>query len=204
MLKKLATAKIVPIVTIYEEKEALNLAKALIDGGATALEVTLRSPFGLNAIKQIKKEFPKTLVAAGTVTNIKEFEAALKVGADFIITPGFSEKFAQQIAPFKAAVLPGVATASDIMSAAECGYYTLKFYHAVLCGGVEAIKAYSKPFSHIKFIPTGGINASNAREFLSHPNVVALGSSSWVNPKELVLDKNYERITLLTKKAFEI
>ena len=204
MFKQLGAAKIIPIVTIYEEREAINLARALIDGGARVLEITLRSPHGLGAIARIKAEFPRVVVAAGTVTNVREFEAALKAGADFIITPGFSEKFATQIAPFRANVLPGVATASEIMTAADFGYYTLKFYHAVLAGGAAAITAFAKPFSHIRFVPTGGINAANAREFLAHPNVVALGSSSWVNPKELVLDKNYERITMLMKRALEI
>jgi len=197
-------ARVVPIVTVYDEKEGLNLVKALAAGGVKAFEITLRSPFGLDTITKAKANFPELKVGAGTVTTAREFEAALKAGADFVVTPGINAKFASDIAAFKAPVLVGASTAGEIMLAADYGHYTLKFYHALASGGVVALKAFAKPFSQVKFVPAGGIDATNAREFLALENVLALASSSWINPKELVLDKNYERITAVAKKALEI
>jgi len=194
---------IVPVIAIERVEDALPLAKALLEGGISIMEITLRTEAGLAAIEAISKALPQMHVGAGTVLNASDFKKAVAHGAQFIFSPGISEELMLTSRELNIALVPGVATASEVMLAKNNGFEYCKLFPAILAGGVEALKAFSGPFSSMRFCPTGGVNLKNLNDFLSLPNVLCVGGS-WIVPKEAMDKKDFHEITRLCKEAMDI
>lgn len=189
---------IIPVISVNSVEDSLHLAEALTLGGVSIFEITLRTPCALDAIQAIAREFPKATTGAGTVLNPQQFEMVEDAGASFAISPGLT----QELAEYKRSIplLPGVATASEIMKGLAYGFDAFKLFPANIVGGVSALKSFGAPFQDVVFCPTGGVNASNAKEFLALENVLCVGGS-WIVPKELIQEKKFEAITQITKEA---
>ncbi len=200
VLKRLEKAAIVPVVVIEDADHAVPAANALLAGGIDVMEITLRTPAGLEAIRQVSARCPKMLVGAGTVTTLDECKAAVKAGALFIVMPGFNGEVVKWCRDKGVAVTPGCVTPTEIMEALAYGLTVLKFFPAGVYGGLSAMKALSGPFPGVKFIPTGGVNTENLAEFLSAPFVHAVGGS-WVCTKKDIKEGNFDVITRLSAQA---
>lgn len=174
---------IMPVMVIEDVAHAIPLAQALVAGGVRLLEVTLRTQAGLDAIKLIRHAVPEAIVGAGTVTNAMQFEQALAKGAQFVVSPGSSTELFEAAGAWGGAYLPGVATASEVMQARERGFRYQKLFPAMAIGGESVLSAFSGPFADVHFCPTGGIDAHNYRQWLTHRNVFAVGGS-WLTPAE--------------------
>lgn len=185
---------LIPVIVINDIAEAIPLAQSLVAGGVRFMEITLRTPLGLDAIRIIKETVPDAIVGAGTVTNSKQFEAVLQQGAEFVVSPGLDADLLRAAQEWGGPYLPGVATASEVMQARNAGFRFQKLFPAQVVGGVQALKAFSGPFYDVKFCPTGGIGQHNYQEFLAAHNVFAVGGS-WLAPKELVATHNWQAIT---------
>lgn len=192
--------KIVPVVVIEDDAQALGLPQALIDGGITVIEITLRSEFAISAISKVKTQFPEMTVLAGTVTSAEQLVAAVEAGAEGIISPGFTEALAEQARKSGVPYLPGVATASEILLANQHGITEFKLFPANIAGGVGALKGFAGPFQDFKFCPTGGVSADNYQEFLALDNVMCVGGS-WLAPKQATRAGDWSAITKLCKDA---
>ena len=173
-------APVIPVIVIEDLDHAIPLAHALVAGGLPALEVTLRTPQALDAIRAMK-QVEGAIVGAGTVTNPKELEAALNAGAEFIVSPGLTPALAQAAIHHDVPFLPGIANAGDIMMGLDLGLTHFKFFPAMAAGGLPALKALAAPFAQCKFCPTGGISLANAPEWLAFDPVLCVGGS-WVAP----------------------
>ncbi|MBZ7969372.1 bifunctional 4-hydroxy-2-oxoglutarate aldolase/2-dehydro-3-deoxy-phosphogluconate aldolase [Campylobacter molothri] len=198
--KILEVSKIIPVITIYDLKTSVDLAKALIEGGIKILEITLRTQEAIEAIKLISKEIPEAIVGAGTVLNIKMLEEVKNAGAKFAISPGLNVVFAKEARNIDLPLIPGIATAGELMLALEFGFKNLKFFPAQAAGGINMLKSFSAPFQEIKFCPTGGISLDNMNDYLKLDNVLCVGGS-WLTPKELILDKKWNQITQIAKQS---
>ena len=192
--------KIVPVVIIENESQAIGLAQALIDGGINVIEVTLRNDYGMKAIELIKQRYPDMLVLAGTVNTSAQMVAVIEAGADGIVSPGITTKLLETAQQQTIPYLPGVSSASDVLLAMEYGLTECKLFPATVVGGMSALKAFKSPFSTIQFCPTGGVNENNFKEFLALPNVMCVGGS-WVSPTDLIESENWGEITRLCKNA---
>jgi 2-dehydro-3-deoxyphosphogluconate aldolase/(4S)-4-hydroxy-2-oxoglutarate aldolase len=174
-------APVIPVLVIDDIAHALPIAEALVAGGLPALEVTLRTPCALDAIK-VMKQVPGAVVGAGTVLTPEDLERALDAGAEFIVSPGITPRLGEAAAKSGTAFLPGTANAADIMLALELGFSRLKFFPAIASGGVPALKAITGPFGQVRFCPTGGITQNTAPEWLALDAVLCVGGS-WMVPK---------------------
>ncbi|MBT8343840.1 MAG: bifunctional 4-hydroxy-2-oxoglutarate aldolase/2-dehydro-3-deoxy-phosphogluconate aldolase [Sulfurovum sp.] len=193
---------IVPVIALEHEEDALPLAKALLEGGINIMEITLRTEAGLKSIEIISKALPMMHVGAGTVMNSSDFKSAVAHGAAFIFSPGISEVLMETSKELNIALIPGVATASEVMLAKNNGFQHCKLFPATLAGGVEILKAFSGPFSSMRFCPTGGINLNNINDFLSLENVLCAGGS-WIVPKQALKEKKFQEITKLCIEAID-
>ena len=193
---------IVPVIALDSVDDALPLAEALLEGGISIMEITLRTEAGLGSIEAISKAMPQMHVGAGTVLNKSDFKKAVDHGAKFVFSPGISEELMQTSKELDVALIPGVATASEVMLAKNSGFEHCKLFPATLAGGVEALKAFSGPFASMRFCPTGGVNLKNVNDFLSLPNVLCVGGS-WIVPKGAMKEKNFQEITRLCKEALQ-
>ncbi|MFM7331217.1 MAG: bifunctional 4-hydroxy-2-oxoglutarate aldolase/2-dehydro-3-deoxy-phosphogluconate aldolase [Brachymonas sp.] len=189
-------APVIPVIVLNDVNHAVPMARALVAGGIRMLEVTLRTPVALQCIERIAKEVPEAGAGAGTVRTPAEALAAARAGARFAVSPGFTDAVVQSCRDNGLPLLPGVATGSEIMMAAEAGYTELKFFPAMQAGGPAMLKAWSGPFFDMKFCPTGGVSVSNAKDFLSLPNVVCVGGS-WLVPSDALLAGDWARMTEL-------
>jgi 2-dehydro-3-deoxyphosphogluconate aldolase/(4S)-4-hydroxy-2-oxoglutarate aldolase len=174
-------APVIPVIVIEDEAHAVPLAEALVAGGLSVLEVTLRTPAALAAIRAMK-EVPGAIVGAGTVTNPRELDAALAAGSEFIVSPGLTENLGKAAIAAGVPFLPGIANAGDIMRGMDLGLDRFKFFPAMAAGGLPALKALAAPFGQCRFCPTGGISLENAPEWLGFEPVLCVGGS-WVSPK---------------------
>ena len=174
-------APVIPVIVIEDEAHAVPLAEALVAGGLRVLEVTLRTPAALGAIRAMK-EVEGAIVGAGTVTNARELDAALAAGSEFIVSPGLTEPLGRAAVAAGVPFLPGIANAGDIMRGLDLGLDRFKFFPAMAAGGLPALKALAAPFGHVRFCPTGGISLDNAAEWLAFDPVLCVGGS-WVSPK---------------------
>jgi len=174
-------ARVIPVLVIEDIEHALPIAEALVAGGLPALEITLRTPCAIDAIKAMK-QVPGAVVGAGTVLNPDDLARALDAGAEFIVSPGLTPKLGEAAAKSGTAFLPGTANAADIMLALEFGFSRLKFFPAMAAGGIPALKAITGPFGNVKFCPTGGITQETAPEWLALDAVLCVGGS-WMVPK---------------------
>ena len=196
----MAGQPVIPVLKITRIEDAVPLARALVNGGLPAIEVTLRTPVALDAIRAIASAVPGAIVGAGTILNAKQFEAAQDAGARFIVSPGFTTALASAADKSSVPLLPGAITPGEIMLAAEAGYSLLKFFPAEQAGGMAFLKALASPFAGIKFCPTGGIEATNAPDYLALGNVACVGGS-WVAPDALVAAGQWDEITALARQA---
>ena len=196
----LSLAPVVPVIMISDIEHAVPLAKALKAGGVPVLEVTLRTPEGLEAIRRIKAEVDGVVVGAGTITNATELEKAIEAGSEFIITPGLTPELRKEGAACGLPFMPGVATVSEMMCCLEQGLDTLKFFPAEANGGAKALKAFAGPFPDVGFCPTGGIGLKNMAEYLALPSVLSVGGS-WIAPDDLMALNDWQSITNLAKEA---
>lgn len=194
---------IVPVIALENEEDALSLANALLEGGINIMEITLRTQAGLKAIEMISSSLPQMHVGAGTVLNGEDFKKAVSHGAEFIFSPGISEELMNTSKEMDIAFIPGVATATEVMLAKNHGFTHCKLFPASLAGGVEILKAFSGPFPGMRFCPTGGVNLENINDFLSLENVLCAGGS-WIVPKDMLKEKDFQQITKLCIEAREI
>ena len=198
-----AMGPIVPVLVINKVEDALPIAEALLAADIKVLEVTLRTPSALDVISTIAKELPEAVVGSGTVTNRQQLQQSIDAGAKFAISPGLTKDLLQAGNESEIALIPGIASISELMDAADLGYDHLKFFPAEASGGVNAIKSIGGPFPDIKFCPTGGININNVRDYLALSNVACCGGS-WLVPNNVVESKNWAEITKLSKEALQI
>ena len=175
------TAPVIPVLVIEDAQDARPLAEALVAGGLRVLEVTLRTPAALDAIRRMNL-VPGAIVGAGTVINEEQFEEAHAAGAEFVVSPGLTENVAQAATRLGVPFLPGVATAGEIMHGLDLGLTHFKFFPAETSGGIKALKALAAPFAQCRFCPTGGITAASAPDWLALDPVLCVGGS-WIAPK---------------------
>ena len=202
MLNKLSAVGIVPVIKIDDVEKAVPLAKALCDGGLPCAEVTFRTDAAEESIRRISKELPDMLVGAGTVLTIDQVDRALAAGAKFIVSPGLNPTIVKYCVDKGVLITPGCATPSDIEKALELGLKVVKFFPAEPNGGLNYIKAIAAPYTSVKFMPTGGINAKNLNEYLSYDKIVACGGS-WMVDAKLIDAGDFEAITKLTREAVQ-
>jgi 2-dehydro-3-deoxyphosphogluconate aldolase/(4S)-4-hydroxy-2-oxoglutarate aldolase len=199
MIEDLESWKIVPVVAINRVSDALPLANALSEAGLPVAEITLRTEAGLGAISAVA-DLPDFTVGAGTVHTADQAKAVADAGAKFVVTPGFNPKTVQWCLDNNMPIYPGVSSPTDLESAIEFGLEVVKFFPAERIGGIPMIKALQGPYGDIRFIPTGGINASNLKDYLSLPSVVACGGS-WMVKGDLISGGQFDEIIELTKEA---
>ncbi len=202
-IEVLQISPIVPVVVVEDIKDAVPLAQSLIEGGIPIIEVTLRSSCALEAIELIAKNVPKMRVGAGTILNPTQLEQAQNRGAEFLISPGLTIKLLEHAKKKDMPLIPGVSSSSEVMQALELGYSALKFFPAEYCGGVKLLNAFNGPFKGVKFCPTGGISADNMRSYLNLENVLCVGGS-WLTPKNLIQNKEWDKITEICKRALAL
>ncbi|MFP6311719.1 bifunctional 4-hydroxy-2-oxoglutarate aldolase/2-dehydro-3-deoxy-phosphogluconate aldolase [Helicobacter pylori] len=203
IIEVLQISPIVPVVVIENIKDAVPLAQSLIEGGIPIIEVTLRSSCALEAIELIAKNVPKMRVGAGTILNPTQLEQAQNRGAEFLISPGLTIKLLEHAKKKNMPLIPGVSSSSEVMQALELGYNALKFFPAEYCGGVKLLNAFNGPFKGVKFCPTGGISTDNMRSYLNLENVLCVGGS-WLTPKDLIQNKEWDKITEICKRALAL
>ncbi|WP_274585372.1 bifunctional 4-hydroxy-2-oxoglutarate aldolase/2-dehydro-3-deoxy-phosphogluconate aldolase [Neisseria leonii] len=196
----LSAGAVVPVIAVDDIHSAVDMAHALVAGGIPTLEITLRTRHGIEAIKLIKREVKGAIVGAGTVTDAAALQAVADAGAEFAISPGLNAVFAQAAAQSPIPVIPGIATAGELMLASEYGMDTLKLFPAEAVGGRALLQALYGPFPHVKFCPTGGITPETAPDYLKLPNVLCVGGS-WLTPKHLLAARDWDGITRLAKQA---
>lgn len=203
IIEVLQISPIVPVVVIENIKDAVPLAQSLIEGGIPIIEVTLRSSCALEAIELIAKNVPEMCVGAGTILNLTQLEQVQNRGAEFLISPGLTIKLLEYAKKKDMPLIPGVSSSSEVMQALELGYSALKFFPAEYCGGVKLLNAFNGPFKGVKFCPTGGISADNMRSYLNLENVLCVGGS-WLTPKNLIQNKEWDKITEICKRALAL
>lgn len=196
-------APVIPVIVLHDVQHAVPMARALVAGGIRMLEVTLRTPQALACIEAIARAVPEAVVGAGTVRSAEDAAAAANAGARFAVSPGYTTALGQACRAQGLALLPGVATASEIMSAQADGYDALKFFPALQSGGSAMLKAWAGPFGDVLFCPTGGIQPGNAAEFLALANVACVGGS-WLVPADALVQGDWERITTLARQASQL
>lgn len=200
VLERMKNAGVVPVVVIDNAKDAVPCAKALLAGGIDVMEITFRTAAAPDAIKAVAEECPEMLVGAGTVLNLEQCKLALEMGAKFIVSPGFDAGVVSYCIENEIAVTPGCVTPTEINAAVNMGLKVIKFFPANVYGGLNAMKNLSAPFGGVKFLPTGGVNTANIKEYIDAPFIHAVGGS-WVCPKADIAEGNFEKITALCKEA---
>jgi 2-dehydro-3-deoxyphosphogluconate aldolase/(4S)-4-hydroxy-2-oxoglutarate aldolase len=195
-----APAPVIPVIVLERADDAVPLARALVAGGVRVLEVTLRTSAALTAIEAIARAVPDAIVGAGTVRSDADARAAHAAGARFAVSPGWSPRVAAACRSLGLALLPGVASASEVMQAADEGFRFLKFFPAAAAGGTAMLKAWASPFADIAFCPTGGIDAASAPGYLALANVKVVGGS-WLTPADAILAADWPRIERLARDA---
>jgi 2-dehydro-3-deoxyphosphogluconate aldolase/(4S)-4-hydroxy-2-oxoglutarate aldolase len=193
---------VVPVMVIHKLEQAVSLARALLAGGIRVLEITLRTPVALEAIRIISREVSGAMVGAGTVTRGEELAAVAEAGAVFAISPGLTVELLDAANQGPVPLIPGIATISELMTGMARGYSHFKFFPAEAAGGVKLVQAIAGPFPQITFCPTGGITLANYRDYLALNNVACIGGS-WVAPQEAMDQGDWTRITALAREAVE-
>lgn len=195
-----ARAPVIPVLTIERIEDAIPLARALSDNGLPVLEVTLRSACAVDAIALIARELTDACVGAGTVLNARDLDAVAQAGARFAISPGATDSLYRAAAECPVPLIPGIATASELMRGLEHGWQRFKFFPAESSGGIGALKGFAGPFAQVRFCPTGGIDAAKAPAYLALPNVACVGGS-WMLPADALAASDWARIGGLARAA---
>ncbi len=202
ILQRMEETGLVPVVVIENIEDAVPTAKALLAGGIGMMEITFRTACAKDAIAKVKNEVPEMLVGAGTVLDVKQAQDAAEAGAEFIVSPGFSEEVVRWCLEKDIATVPGCVTPSEIMSARALGLQVVKFFPANLFGGIKAIRTLSGVFRDMRFLPTGGVNLDNIAEFASERCIVAIGGSFVCTSKDIP-EQRFETISELSKEAVD-
>lgn len=198
-----AHGPVIPVIVIDDLDHAVPMARALVAGGIRVLEITLRTPVALQAMERIANEVPQAIVGAGTLRRPSDVEAALRVGCRFGVSPGYTAGLSRACRDGGLPLLPGVATASELMSALDDGLSFLKFFPAVAAGGINMLKSLAGPFPDVSFCPTGGLTLQTAPDFLAIPQVKVCGGS-WLTPRELMVAGDWAGITERARQASQI
>lgn len=200
LIDRLAGVPVIPVLEFHSVDEALRVSEALVAGGLPVLEITLRTPVALEAMRAVAAALPQACVGAGTVLDVAQLHAVRDAGAQFAVSPGLTPRLAEGARDAGISLLPGVATASEAMAALEAGFTFLKFFPAEAAGGMPMLKSLNGPLPRLRFCPTGGIDAARAPAYLALPNVVCVGGS-WVVPKDAVASGDWTRIRSLAQEA---
>ena len=203
VIMKIGQMGIVPVVVLNDVKNAVPLAQSLINGGLPCAEVTFRTEVAQQSIAEISKNFPRMFVGAGTVLTTEQVDRAVDAGAKFIVSPGFNPKVVEYCIKKGYPVTPGIMTPTELEMALEFGLDVVKFFPAENAGGLKMIKAMAAPYTKMKFMPTGGINPQNVREYLQCDKILACGGS-WMVKGDLINSGNFAEIEKLTKEASQI
>ena len=203
VLKKIQEIGIVPVVVLNDAKDAAPLAKALCDGGLPCAEVTFRTDAAEESIRIMTEQFPQMLVGAGTVLTTEQVDRAVAAGAKFIVSPGLNPRIVKYCVEKGILITPGCSNPSDIEVALENGLEVVKFFPAEPAGGLNMIKAMAAPYVGVKFMPTGGINPTNVRDYLAYDRILACGGS-WMVKGSRVDAGEFDKIEELTREAVEI
>ena len=196
VMTRLANSIVVPVVVLDKVEDAVPTAKAMAAGGVDTMEITFRTACAPEAIKAVAENCPEVCVGAGTVLNLEQAKLAIEMGAKFIVSPGYSEEVVSWCVENNIPVAPGCVTPTEIMGALKHGLKMVKFFPANVYGGLNAMKNLSAPFVGLKFLPTGGVNTANIKEYIDAPFIHAVGGS-WVCPKADIAAGNWEKITQL-------
>ncbi len=203
LLERLRHHPVIPVVTIDDPAIAPRLADALLAGGIGIVEVTLRSDAGLAAIRRLKQSHPAMVVAAGTVLSARQMADAAEANADFAVSPGATPALFEAAMSMQIPYLPGVATATEAMAAAEAGFDVLKFFPAQAAGGIAMLKGLADPLPHLSFCPTGGVSAANLAEWLGLANVVCAGGT-WIATRQALSEADWAGITTRAAAALAV
>ena len=200
VMERLANSIVVPVVVLERVEDAIPTAKAMAAGGVDTMEITFRTACAPEAIRAVAETCPDVLVGAGSIVNLDQCKLAIEMGAKFIVSPGFSEEIVGYCVANGIPVAPGCVTPTEIMAAMKHGLTMVKFFPANVYGGLNAMKNLSAPFVGMKFLPTGGVNAANIKQYIDAPFIHAVGGS-WVCPKADIAAGNWEKITNLCLEA---
>ncbi len=195
-----AYGPVIPVIVLHRVEDAVPIAHALLEGGVRVLEITLRTPVALACMRAITQALPQAIVGAGTLRTVADVHDALDAGCRFGVSPGYSDDIGHACRNLGLPLLPGVATASEVMAANADGYFFLKFFPATAAGGIPLLKALHGPFGDVTFCPTGGITAQSAPQFLALPNVAVCGGS-WLTPQDAMDTQDWTRMTSLARAA---
>jgi len=202
VLERLAAIRIIPVIVIDDAGVAPDLAAALTAGGIGCAEITLRTPAGLQALASVN-EVPGFLAGAGTVITVDQVDRCVDAGAQFLVSPGFDDDVVARAQHHDVAILPGVATATEIQRALRAGIDVLKFFPADRLGGLDTIAALAAPFTGVRFVPSGGVSASNAADYLRHPAIFAV-SGSWMATRTAIAARDFDSVVELSRIAAAI
>ena len=197
------TSPVIPVMVINNLEHAVPLANALVEGGLKVLEITLRTPVALDAIKQIKSEIPSAIVGAGTVINQNTLKQAIDAGSEFLVSPGVTDSLIDAALDTGVPILPGVISPSEVMNLMEKGITEMKFFPAEAAGGIPMLKSIGGPLPQFTFCPTGGVSPKNAAEYLALKNVACVGGS-WMAPADLVDAEDWDEIKRRAVEASNI
>jgi len=199
----LRAAGILPVITVHSVEQGLRLAEALLEGGLTTLEMTLRTPAALDALAALKRQWPEIVIGAGTVLAAEQIQPAIDAGADFLVTPGTPPALAEALANAPIAAVPGGATASELMALMAHGFKVCKLFPATAVGGLAMLKGLAGPLPELTLCPTGGINETTAAEYLAQPNVACIGGS-WMLRQEWLDAEAWDKVRASARQAAAI
>ena len=203
VLERLGKIGIVAVLVLEDAKDAYNLGRALMEGGLPCAEVTFRTEAAEESIRILSRTYPEMLLGAGTVLTIEQVDRAVKAGASFIVSPGTNPEVIEYCVKKNIPIVPGTCTPSNVETCLEYGLELVKFFPAEPCGGLDFIKAIAAPYTGVKFMPTGGINAGNVKEYLKYDRILACGGS-WMVKKDLIKAGDFDTIKELTQEAAAI
>jgi 2-dehydro-3-deoxyphosphogluconate aldolase/(4S)-4-hydroxy-2-oxoglutarate aldolase len=198
-----SSVPVIPVVVLEDPAAAVPLARALVAGGLSVIEITLRTGAALHAIEAIASEVPGAIVGAGTVLSKGQLVSSARAGAQFIVTPGTNDDLLKAAEDSPVPIMPGAATATEVMTLMDAGYTIQKFFPAGPAGGIPYLKALAAPLPAIRFCPTGGIDAGNAADYLALSNVICVGGS-WVVPADAIAAGDWSRIETLARQAMAL
>ena len=201
--EKISTLGVVPVVVLEDAKDAAPLAKALVEGGLPCAEVTFRTDAAEESIKIMTSEYPDMFVGAGTVLTIEQVDRAVAAGAKFIVSPGFDPEIVDYCLSKEIPIFPGCITPSEVAQAVKRGLKVVKFFPAEQAGGLAMLKAMAAPYTMLKFMPTGGINTKNLKEYLGFSKILCCGGS-WMVKGDMIKNKEFDKITEMTREATEL
>lgn len=203
VMEQVSKCGIVPVIVLKDASKAVPLAKALLAGGISVMEITFRTAAAKDSIAAVSREVPEMLVGAGTVVTIAQLDAAIEAGARFVVSPGSDSELIQAATERGCAILPGAVTPTEIMAGLKLGIKTFKFFPAENYGGLATLKSLGAPFTEISFVPTGGISEKNVASYLENPRIAAVGGS-WMAPASLIDSDDYAAIEEKTREAITL